>query len=378
MKQPKFLNDQNLNVALKVLGVLIMTAVLLFLITLFEGFWQAIFRALRTVIVPFALAWLISLIVFPIVRYLEKRGVRPRALTVVIVYLIMGAFITGLMLFLVPLFTDQLRQFFAVDYPTIVAYFENQFRDEFVLGPQIYDFLANAIASSNVLNTTIENFFDSLTRIIPSTLYGIIMVVAILPILLLFYLLDYEKVNTAIGGLIPTRFKATGSELASHLNVTVGAYIRGQFFLMLAIGTVATIIYRLIGLEYYFIFGMLVGIANIIPYFGALIAMIPVVAYAFITKDTTTTPLLIVAINVVLQFIEGNIFQPVIMGKQLALHPLVIILSILLFGSLFGILGIIFASPIAATLRVLYSFYKTKALEKSETVSMIKNQEEPT
>ncbi len=375
MKPPKFLNDQNLNIALKSLGVVIMATILLFIITLFDGFWQAIGRAAQTVIVPFALAWLISLIVFPIVRHLERRGVRPRALTVTVVYLLMGLFVAGLAINIVPLFTSQLRQFFAVDYPTIVRYFENDFRNEFVLGPQIYDFFANAIASSNVINNAIENFFDSLTRIIPSTFYGIVMVIAILPILLLFYLLDYEKVNKALASLVPERYKGSGSELASHLNVTVGAYIRGQFFLMLAIGTVATIVYRLIGLEYYFIFGVLVGLANIIPYFGALIAMIPVVAYAFITQDTTTTPLLIVAINIVLQFIEGSIFQPVIMGKQLALHPLIIILSILLFGSLFGVLGIIFASPIAATLRVLYTFYQTKKREQAEAISMIEPQE---
>ncbi len=375
MKQPAFLNDQFLNRALKVLGVLIMAAVLLYLVTLFDGFWRSLGRAIRTVLVPVALAWLISLIVFPIVRYLEKKGIRPRALTVTVVYIMMGLFIAGLLIFLVPLFSNQLRQFFASDYPNIMTYFSTQFRDEFVLGPEIYDFLANAIASSNVINNVIENFFGSLTRLIPSTFYAIAMVVAILPILLLFYLLDYEKVNRAIGSLIPKRYTKTGLELSNHLNVTVGSYIRGQFFLMLAIGTVATMVYKLIGLEYYFVFGMLVGIANIIPYFGALIAMIPVVIYAFITQDVTTSPLLIVAVNIVLQFIEGSVFQPVIMGKQLELHPIIIVISILFFGSLFGVLGIIFASPIAATIRVLYSFYKQKQREKSEEISMVESGE---
>jgi putative permease len=68
-------------------------------------------------------------------------------------------------------------------------------------------------------------------------------------------------------------------------------------------------------------------------------------------------------VNVILQFIEGNIFQPIIMGKQLEIHPIIIIVSILFFGSLFGTLGVIFASPIAATIRVLIGFYKEKREE---------------
>mgnify|MGYP000928587282 FL=1 len=90
--------------------------------------------------------------------------------------------------------------------------------------------------------------------------------------------------------------------------------------------------------------------------------MIPVVIYAVITYDQPggVNPLIVVAVNVVLQFIEGNIFQPIIMGRQLSIHPLIIIVSILFFGSLFGTLGVIFASPIAATIRVLIQFYQEK------------------
>jgi putative permease len=62
--------------------------------------------------------------------------------------------------------------------------------------------------------------------------------------------------------------------------------------------------------------------------------------------------------------IEGNIFQPIIMGKQLEMHPIVIIVSILFFGSLFGTIGVVFASPIAASIRVFYNFYKEKKIEK--------------
>ena len=135
---------------------------------------------------------------------------------------------------------------------------------------------------------------------------------------------------------------------------------------MVAIGTAATIIYKLIGLQYFFIFGIIVGLTNIIPYFGAIIAMVPVVIYAVITAETGPGPIAVIAVNIGLQMVEGNIFQPIIMGKQLEMHPIIIIISILFFGSLFGTIRVIFASPLAATIRVVYEFYREKKREREE------------
>ena len=370
-KEPRFLSDQWLNRSLKILGILILATVFIYMMTLFSPFWRAVGLALRAVLIPVALAWLISLIIFPIVRLIEKRGIGPRALSVAIVYVFTAFVLYGLLSFLVPFVMGQVRQFFATDYPLLAEYFRLQFREDFIFGTEVYDFLSRAIQSSDAINNTVETFFASLTTIIPNTIIGVITVIAILPILLLFYLLDYERVNDTLKGLVPKKYARTAGDLATRLNHTVGAYIRGQLFLMFAIGTVATITYKIIGLEYYFIFGIIVGLTNVIPYFGALIAMIPAVTYAFITRDFGPNPFLVVGVNIMIQFIEGNIFQPIIMGKQLEIHPIVIIVSILFFGSLFGALGVIFASPIAATLRVLYEFIKERHELNKEQVSLV-------
>ncbi|MFU8786525.1 MAG: AI-2E family transporter [Candidatus Izemoplasmataceae bacterium] len=370
-KESRLLSDQMLNRALKILGILILATLLIYMMTLFTPFWRSVGLALRAVLIPVGLAWLISLIIFPIVRLIEKRGIGPRALSVAIVYVFTAVVLYGLLSFLIPFVMDQVKQFFATDYPLLADYFRTQFREDFIFGTEMYDFFARAIQSSDAINNAVETFFASLTTVIPSTLLGLITVIAILPILLLFYLLDYERVNDTLKGIIPKKYARTAGDLATRLNHTVGAYIRGQLFLMFAIGTVATITYKLIGLEYYFIFGIIVGLTNVIPYFGALIAMIPAVTYAFITRDFGPNPFLVVGVNIMIQFIEGNIFQPIIMGKQLEIHPIIIIISILFFGSLFGALGVIFASPIAATLRVLYEFFKERREMSKEQVSLV-------
>lgn len=364
----KWISDVVLNKTLKILGILLLFLAVLFMATQFNELWVKITGAISAVLVPVALAWLISLILYPIIKLLERRGVGPRWFSVAIVYIGAILLMFVLTMYLYPLVEAEIKSFFNDEIPILQLYFQTDFRTDFILGPDTFDWLANIINETDVIETTMSGVFDSLTNAIPSLLMQIGTLVLVLPILLLFYLLDYEGVNDSLRNIIPQRYEKSSSELGTRLNATVGAYIRGQLFLMIAIGVVATIAYKLIGLQYFFVFGIIVGLTNIIPYFGAILAMIPVVIFAIITKDGPNF-ILVVLVNLILQFVEGNIFQPLIMGKALKIHPMLIIVSILFFGSLFGTLGVILASPIAATIRVLLQFYNERREANEEKKS---------
>lgn len=354
----KFFTDKFLNKALKVLGVVILSLGALYMAGLFSDILGKIWGAVSSALVPFILAWLISLVVYPTVRMFERRGVGPRWLSVTIVYLIIAVILYFSFYFLAPVIGNQIRDFFEIDYPELVAYFQSDFREEFILGTDIFDQISAFLNESTIVDDTISGIIDSLTTTVGSSLVGIFTIVLILPILLIYYLLDYELINDNIRSLVPSKYGKDAADLGNRLNQTVGAYVRGQLGLMVAIGLAATVAYRFAGVPYFFIFGLIVGITNIIPYFGAIIALVPVLVYTIITKEVN--PFIVLAINIGLQFLEGNVFQPVIMGKQLEMHPLIIIGSILFFGSLFGTLGVVFAAPLAATTRVLINFYKEK------------------
>ena len=356
----KLFSEAMLNKTLKILGIVLLFLAILFMATQFSDLWDKITGAIKAVLIPVTLAWLISLVIYPIIRLLEKRGVGPRGLSATIVYFGTVILLIVAIRYLAPYVIDQIEQFFDNDIPKITAYFQEDFKADFILGPDIYDWIAKTINESTIIEDGISSMIDSFTRSLSGSLMSLLVVLLILPVFLFYYLLDYELVNDSIRSIIPLKYEKDALDLGHRLNRTVGAYVRGQLLLMFAIGAVATIVYKLIGLKYFFVFGIIVGLTNIIPYFGAIIAMVPVVAYAIITKDTGPNPFIVVLVNLVLQTIEGNIFQPVIMGKQLQIHPLLIIVSILFFGSLFGTLGVIFASPIAATIRVLSEFYKEK------------------
>ncbi len=356
----KFLSDKVLNKILKILGILLLFLAVIFMVSQFGELWDKITGAFKAVLAPVILAWLISLVIYPIIRLLERRGVGPRGLSATIVYFGTAILLILGLLYLTPYIVDQIGQFFDTDVPRITEYLQNDFRTDFIFGTDIYDWIAETINKSTIIEDVISSMIDNLQASLSNSIMNLLVVLFILPVFLFYYLLDYELVNDSLRSIIPLKYEKDASDLGNRLNQTVGAYIRGQLMLMVAIGSVATIIYKLIGLKYFFVFGFIVGITNIIPYFGAIISLVPVVAYAIITKDTGPNPFVVVLVNIVLQTIEGNIFQPIIMGKQLQIHPLLIIVSILFFGSLFGTLGVVFAAPVAAIIRVLIHFYNEK------------------
>ena len=363
----RFLSDEFLNKAIRVLVVILLTLGVILLASQFSNIWVTIVSALSSVAVPLGLVWLLSLIMFPLIKLLERRGVGPRGLSVSVVFVATISIFVLIIYFLIPYVIDEVRNFFASDWIQIQNYFANDFRAEFIFGEDIYDWMVATINDSNLVENTVSGLADNLTSSVSNSLVNILSVIVVLPVSLIYYLKDYELINDTVRSIIPKRYEKDASDLGSRLNSTVGAYVRGQLLLMLAIGTAATILYRLIGLEYFFIFGIIVGLTNIIPYFGAIIAMIPVGIYAVITNDTGPGLIMVIAVNVGLQFIEGNIFQPIIMGRQLEMHAIVIIMSILFFGTLFGTLGVVFAAPIAATIRVLFQFYREKRELRDES-----------
>ncbi len=363
-KQP--ISDQTLNRILKFLGIALLAMAVLFMAIQFRDLWTWITDAIKAVIVPVSLAYLLALIVFPLIKYLEKKGIGPRGLSLAIVFILMVGIIGASFYLLTPLIIKEINNFFSNDFPNIITYLTVDMRDTFILGTPIYDRIMEYIISTNIINTWLNGLLPTFLASLSSVALPMVTVISLLPILLIYYLLDYELINERLRSIVPSKHEKNVAELGSRLNQTVGKYLRGQLILMMAIGAVATIVYKLIGLKYYLVFGLIVGVTNIIPYFGTIIAAIPPIVYAFISEGVGPGPLLVLGVNVIIQFIEGNIFQPIIMGHQLEIHPIVIIISILFFGSLFGTLGVIFASPIAASLRVIWGFFKELRVRKSQ------------
>ena len=296
-------------------------------------FFITLLKVLSPLFIGILIAWLLR----PVVNFLENYNIN-RLFALIIVYLlILFIFYISLITF-IPRFIKELGEFIKV-FPNILDSFFNNFK--------FINFSMYQSEISNLLN----NFVTETSKTIPITFMNFIGGVSsfIVGFIIGFYLLisnTWVTINATI--------KKDTYELIIKINNILRNYVKGTLLSSFIVFILSTIIFYIIGLDSALLFGFICGVTNIIPFIGPYIgASIPVLV-AF-TKNTTFGIIVTVMIFVV-QTIEGNIIQPIIMSKSVKIHPVTSIISLLIFGYFFGILGMIFAVPLIASLKEIYYY----------------------
>ena len=142
------------------------------------------------------------------------------------------------------------------------------------------------------------------------------------------------------------------------MNFSLRRFVTGTLIDSAVIFLISSICFTAIGLKAPLIFGLFCGITNVIPYAGPYIGGAPAVIVAF--SQSPTIGILTFLSIFILQFIEGNFFQPLIMSKTTKLHPVTIILGLLIFGHFFGIIGMAISTPIIAVLKTIFMYFDEK------------------
>jgi predicted PurR-regulated permease PerM len=155
--------------------------------------------------------------------------------------------------------------------------------------------------------------------------------------------------------LLPVARRDATRDTIAEIEGKVGAYIRGQGLVCLAMAGMATAVYSLMGLRYAIVLGLVAGLLEVVPVFGPILAAIPALGVTLFTAAGKTPWVLLAA--VLMQQAENYLLVPSIMGKSVGVHPMVTLLAIVAFGSLFGVAGAILAIPLAAIVQVLLHRY---------------------
>ncbi|HOO43876.1 MAG TPA: AI-2E family transporter, partial [Bacillota bacterium] len=193
MKKP--ISDESLNRIIKYLVITFLAFGIILIAIQFTSFWQWLFSAIRSGILPVALAYMAALIVFPIIKFLEKKGIGPRWFSLGIVFILTVALIVGGFYYLTPRVIEQMKTFFNRDFQTIIVYLQTDLRDDFILGTDIYDQINAYIQSTDIINTTLDTAIPNLISTLSSSIIPLVASIALLPILLIYYLLDYEMIS---------------------------------------------------------------------------------------------------------------------------------------------------------------------------------------
>ena len=180
----------------------------------------------------------------------------------------------------------------------------------------------------------------------------------LLPLMVFFFLKDKELILGWLGGFLPDERRLV-REVWADLDIKIASYVRGKFLEILIIWITSFIAFSLMGLNYAMLLSLLVGISVIVPYVGATVVTIPVALIAFSQWGVTSEFGYLLAIYALIQFLDGNLLVPLLFSEVVNLHPIAIIVSVVFFGSLWGIWGVFFAIPLATFIQAVIKAWPT-------------------
>ena len=346
---------------IKILYIAMMVGVILLGIYLLKESKILVFlKDLLIVISPVFIGLLIAWLCDPIVKFLQSKKI-PRFAGCIIVYLFLIGIIFMFLYLFLPTFVRQIGDF-AGTIPDILA-------DLKVFGNRFFDTFAtdgiDVKAIQTQVYTTIENFALGLTTNLPNTIINITKSIIsssvsfVLGLMIGFYMLfDFDKINSTVLSHMPLKWKDNYAELTTRINTSLRNYVQGVFSVMFLVFITQSIGLTLAGLEAPLLFAVFCAVTDIIPYFGPYIGAIPAVLVGF-TISPSVGIFCIISI-VIVQLLENNFYQPLIMGHTMKLHPVIIIISLLIFQHFFGIIGMVVATPVVACLKVIFMFIDEK------------------
>ena len=313
---------------------------------------------LAPVLTPFVASALLAYIGDPLADRLQRLRF-PRTLAVVTVFLITFLFIALIVLLVGPLVKQQVESLFAA-LPAIAANVEQ------VILPAAADFLGIELGDKVGLGAFIADYKDmagswagKIIQVGGSTgsmLAAAVISLFLIPILTFYLLRDWDTIIAHLGALVPDSQRETVVSLARETDDVLGAFLRGQVMVMIALSVMYATGLSLFGLEYAVAIGVVSGLVSFVPYLGLVFGM-TLASLTVVFEPSPWIPLAgVVGTFTVAQFLEGTVLTPKLVGDQIGLHPVVVIFAIAAGGQLFGFFGVLLALPAAAVLSVLVRF----------------------
>ena len=186
----------------------------------------------------------------------------------------------------------------------------------------------------------------------------------LLPILTFYFLRDWDLLVERIAALVPRDHIATVTRLALESNEVLGAFLRGQFLVMLALGAIYAIGLSVVGLKVGLLVGIIAGLISFVPYLGTATGIVLGVIAAMVQSGGDWSLVaMVMGVFVVGQMLEGYVLTPRIVGDRIGLHPVAVIFAIMAGGQLFGFLGMLLALPVAAIANVLLRFARGRCTQ---------------
>lgn len=310
--------------------------------------------SLWPIIVPFFFAVLFAYILQPAVGFLLKRRLKP-SIAILLTYLCLFLLLYLLLFWCVPLIWTQMAKLL-VYLPTLME----GIQEWWLSVQESLKRLSPPAAVIEAISNTMTQGGAYLTRLVENAAVALVnltrylLYLLLAPILSYYMLRDKDAFQKVIVAALSPKERPEIMRIANDVNHLLRQFVYGYLLVSLIIGALTAAFLWLIGVDYAILLGILMGIADFIPYFGPVVASVPIIFLAYLQSPTLA---IYTALGmVVLQQIEGNIITPKVMGDRIGLHPLATIFVVMAGGYWFGILGSVLAVPITAALALIIKY----------------------
>lgn len=351
---------------------LLVIATLIFVSSKINFMFQPVATFFTTLFAPILIAGFFYYMLSPLVTLLITKTKIKKNMAIGIVFLLLIVLIILMIGAVIPNLIKQLVSLASI-LPEVIHSFE-KWVSEIMSQPLLkeLDYQSYIDKLNLSFGTILKNIINGLSSgigSIVSSVASVTMIVVTVPFILFYMLKDGHRFVPLLQKYLPANNKLEIIGLLEKMSKTISAYISGQVIECLFVAICTTLGYALLGIEYAFLFGIIAGVANMIPYLGPYIGLAPAV---FVTIfDSPVKALLACVVVLVVQQIDGNLVYPIVIGRSLDIHPLTIILVLLVAGNIAGLLGMILGVPFYAVCKTvvvhLYGIFQLKDKEVDKT-----------
>jgi predicted PurR-regulated permease PerM len=299
---------------------------------------------------PLLLSLFLYYLLRPLVHFLTKY-LRYKSLAILITYIVIIALIITISFFGGNIIQKQLKDLthlfsnYYVSVRNALRNADNEILLHYIEKYKIEEKLASFVGS--LITSIRDNFFGFF-----STVTNIGTIIIMIPFILYYFLKDDQKIYQAFLTILPLKIRKLGKRVLTEADHTLAQYITGQLMVALIEGLLSFVGYLIIGLPNALILGLIITVVSFIPFIGAILGALPAVLIGI--TSSFSLALKIVIVLIVVNQLESHLISPRLHGSRLQIHPLIVILVVMTFVTVFGFLGALFAVPFYVVARVLY------------------------
>ena len=317
---------------------------------------------------PVIAAIVIAFLMQGIVVWLKSKGA-PHILSVSLATLLLIGMMVAVLLFLIPALWEHMVRL-STELPRMVT----RGRELLLLLPEKYpNFITEGQVEQLIrhASTRLASFGQVVLSFslanLPVLLVALLYMVLV-PLLVFFFLKDGNQMLHWVGSLLPKE-RPVMNKIFAEMNQQIANYVRGKAIEIAVVGVTSYICFTILGLDFAILLGLAVGLSVVIPYIGAVVVTIPVLLIGFFQWGWGYELLYLTIVYLVIQGLDGNVLVPLLFSEAVKLHPVAIILSVLVFGGLWGFWGVFFAIPLATLVKAISNAWPTPALEGDPATS---------